>query len=275
MRLEFTKMHGLGNDFVVVDAWQADLTLSPAQLRHLAHRRLGVGCDQVLILRQSAHEDVHFTYETYNADGRPAGQCGNGVRCLARFTADQGYAPPKAQARTGDHLVALELHDNDSVSVDFGPPQLNPEAIPFAQPTEQARYALEVAGTEYSIAAVSLGNPHAVLTVPAVEKAPVHTLGPDIETHPNFPQQANVGFMEIVSRAHIRLRVWERGVGETRACGSGACAAMVAGRLSGELDAAVTVSLPGGNLQVHWAGDETAVILRGPAEYAYTGSIEL
>ena len=275
MRLDFTKMHGLGNDFVLIDGWEAAPELTTDQRRRLARRRTGIGCDQLLVLRPADGDGADYAYDIYNADGRPAGQCGNGARCLARYAADRGYAGARQRARTASGEVALELHDDGTVTVDMGPPRLEPGDIPFVHRTRQARYELDVGGHEYQVAAVSMGNPHAVLTVDAAASAPVHDLGPRIETHPRFPEHANVGFMEIVTPRHIRLRVWERGAGETPACGTGACAAAVAGRLADELDEAVTVSLPGGDLGVRWAGEGASVLMRGPAEYAYTGTVEL
>ncbi len=276
MRLNFTKMHSLGNDFVVFDAWDREISLTTAQLRKVADRRVGIGCDQVLFLDSDSDPDIHFSYRIYNADGQPAEQCGNGARCLARHAADRGYADPSNQrARAPSGEVTLQLHDDGLVSVDMGVPRLEPDEIPFSHRGRHPAYVLEVSGKEYSIGAVSMGNPHAVLTVDAIASAPVNVLGPRIETHPKFPRHANVGFMEISTPRHIRLRVWERGVGETPGCGTGACAAMVAGRLAGELQEDVVVSLPGGDLHVHWEGEGQPVVLRGSAEYAYTGSVEL
>ena len=276
MRLEFTKMHSLGNDFVVFDAWEHEVSLSAAQLRKVADRRVGIGCDQILILDPDSDPDFQFSYRIYNADGQSVEQCGNGARCLARYAADRGYADPSGQrAHAPSGEVALELHDDGSVSADMGVPRLEPDEIPFSHRGREIAYALEVGGQEYTIGAVSMGNPHAVLTVDAIGSAPVNTLGPRIETHPKFPRHANVGFMEISTPRHIRLRVWERGVGETPGCGTGACAAVVAGRIAGELQEDVVVSLPGGDLQVHWGGEGQSVVLRGSAEYAYTGSVEL
>ncbi len=275
MRLDFTKMHSLGNDFVVLDAWDREISLATAQLRRIADRRVGVGCDQVLILSPDPDPDVQFSYRIYNADGQPVEQCGNGARCLGRYAADHQYADPSNQrARAPSGEVALHLHEDGSVSVNMGTPRLEPDDIPFSHRGRAPAYAIEVSGKEYSIAAVSMGNPHAVLTVDAVNSAPVKTLGPRIETHPKFPRHVNVGFMEISTPRHIRLRVWERGVGETPGCGTGACAAVVAGGLAGELQAEVVVSLPGGDLQVNWEGEGSPVVLRGSAEYAYTGSVE-
>ncbi len=274
MRLDFTKMHSLGNDFVVLDAWAREISLTPSQLRRIADRRAGVGCDQILFL--DPDPDVDFAYRVHNADGQPAGQCGNGARCLARYAADRGYADSERQrARAPSGEVALRLRDDGSVSVDMGVPRLEPDEIPFSHRGRQSSYALEVGGEDLSLGAVSMGNPHAVLTVDSVPSAPVRELGPRVETHPKFPRRANVGFMEISTPRHIRLRVWERGVGETPGCGTGACAAVVVGRLAGELREDVAVSLPGGDLQVRWEGEGRSVTLRGSAEYAYTGSLEL
>ena len=269
-------MHSLGNDFVVFDGWDSEISLTTAQVKRVANRRLGVGCDQVLLLEPDSDPDINFSYRIYNADGQSVEQCGNGARCLARYAADRGYAGPSNQhARAPSGGVRLQLHDDGSVSVDMGVPRLEPDEIPFSHRGRQPAYVLEVSGQEYSLAVVSMGNPHAVLTVDAIGSAPVHTLGPRIESHPKFPRHANVGFMEISSPRHIRLRVWERGVGETPGCGTGACAAVVAGRLVGELQEEVAVSLPGGNLEVRWEGEGQPVLLRGSAEYAYTGSVEL
>lgn len=276
MRLDFTKMHSLGNDFVVLDAWDREVSLTVAQLRRIADRRVGVGCDQVLFLDSDPDPDIHFSYRIYNADGQSVEQCGNGARCLGRYAADRKYADASNQrARAPSGEVVLQLHEDGSVSVNMGTPRLEPDEIPFSNRGRHPAYVLEVGGQEYSIAAVSMGNPHAVLTVDAIGSAPVNILGPRIETHPRFPRHANVGFMEISTPRHIRLRVWERGVGETPGCGTGACAAVVAGRLAGELQEDVVVSLPGGDLQVHWEGEGQPVVLRGSAEYAYTGSVEL
>jgi len=276
MRLNFTKMHSLGNDFVVLDAWEHKISPNTAQVRHLANRRTGIGCDQVLILSRPSSAEAQFSYQIYNADGRAAEQCGNGARCLGRYAADRGYGEKELQADSPGGTVALQVHDDDSVTVNMGMPKLMPDDIPFTERKRQITYLLEVGGQEHEISAVSMGNPHAVLEVDSAESAPVHTIGPRIETHPRFPQHANVGFMEISTPRHLRLRVWERGVGETPGCGSGACAAVVAGRLREQLGDAVTVSMPGGDLEVQWDGDENhPVLLRGSAEYSFEGNVQV
>ncbi len=275
MQLPFTKMQSLGNDFVVFDAWDQELSLTQTQIRHLADRRTGIGCDQVLILDSCPDDKVQYAYRIYNANGGEVEQCGNGARCLGRYAADHNYASAQQKAMSPCGPIELELHDDATISVNMGLPRLEPSEVPFMERRRQATYDLEIGGQEYAVAAVSMGNPHAVLTVDAVNSAPVKKLAPRIETHPRFPQHTNVGFMEISTPQHIRLRVWERGVGETPGCGTGACAAVVAGRLSGELEESVTVSLPGGDLNVRWAGEGQVVFLRGSAEYAFQGTIEL
>ena len=276
MQLNFTKMHSLGNDFIVFDAWKREISLTSAQIRHLADRRVGIGCDQILILDAPAGNGTHFAYRIYNANGQAVEQCGNGARCLGRYAHDRGYAAEARQhAESPCGMVALELHDDTSVSVDMGIPKLAPDEVPFTHRHQQTAYTLEIGGREHSIAALSIGNPHAVLTVDAIDSAPMHSLAPRIETHPRFPRHANVGFMEISTPRHIRLRVWERGVGETPGCGTGACAAVVAGRLAGKLEEHVTVSLPGGDLHVQWPGEDRPVLLRGSAEYAFQGTVDV
>ena len=274
MQIPFTKMHGLGNDFVVVDAFVHPLELTSEQVRGIADRRRGIGCDQLLMVLPGDAE-ADFSYDIRNADGTSAGQCGNGARCLARFAADLGYAGTRQRVRAPSGMIEMEIGEDASVRVDMGAPGLSPDEVPFDAPERQDRYALEVAGRAVEIAAVSIGNPHAVLEVDSADEAQVADLGPLIETHPGFPQGANVGFLEIEDAQNVRLRVWERGAGETTACGSGACAAVVAGRLTGALGARVSVHLPGGVLRVDWHGEGESVHLRGAAEYAFSGTIEL
>ena len=276
MRLQFTKMQSLGNDFVVLDARKQDVILALNHIQHLANRRTGIGCDQILVIDLPSNKTSNFSYLIYNADGQSVEQCGNGVRCLARYALDRGYGELQMQADSPAGPIAIHIHEDDSVTVDMGAPRLIPDDIPFVHRERQPSYALDLGNNSYQISAVSLGNPHAVLEVDSANSAPVHTLGSRIESHPRFPQRTNVGFMEIVTPHHVRLRVWERGVGETPGCGSGACAAVVAGRLLEKLEDTVTVSLPGGDLEVQWSGDETqSVQLRGSAEYSFTGNIQL
>jgi diaminopimelate epimerase len=276
MQLTFTKMHGLGNDFVVLDATRAPITLDAAQVRALADRRLGIGCDQVLLIEPSTDPAADFRYRIFNADGHEVEQCGNGARCLARYLRDAGLTgKDRIVIDTRAGLIELSVGTDGQVTVDMGVPHLEPAKIPFLAESQAPRYILEVAGAAHEIGAVSMGNPHAVLTVADVASAPVQTLGPLIEYHERFPNRVNVGFMQIVDRTHIRLRVFERGAGETLACGTGACGAVVVGRVQGALDECVTVTLPGGDLVVCWAGEGQPVRMTGPATHVYEGRIEL
>ena len=276
MLLRFTKMHGLGNDFVVIDAVSQAVTLSAAQIALLAHRRLGVGCDQVLLVEAPHLGGVDFRYRIYNADGGEVEQCGNGARCFARFVRDKGLTDKqRIRVETAAGIIELQVQPNDQVTVNMGEPRFEPAQIPFEAEAPAAQYTLEVAGQALRIGAVSMGNPHAVLRVTDVASAAVASLGPAIEAHPRFPRRVNVGFMQIVDRGHIKLRVFERGVGETLACGTGACAAVVVGRQQGELDAQVEVDLPGGRLHIDWGGQGQPVWMTGPAVSVFEGSIEL
>lgn len=276
MKLRFSKMHGLGNDFVVLDGIRQALDLEPAQVRLLANRRLGVGCDQVLLIEPSHAASADFRYRIFNADGEEVEQCGNGARCCARFVRDKGYTQAqqiRVETRAG--LLRLQTEDDGQVTVDMGVPCLTPADIPFEAPAMAPSYDLDVDGERFEISAVSMGNPHAVLSVDNVQTAPVAQLGPRIESHPRFPNRVNVGFMQTVARDHIRLRVYERGTGETLACGSGACAAVVAGRVCGLLDERVAVDLPGGRLMIRWSEHNAPVLMTGPATPVYEGTIEL
>jgi diaminopimelate epimerase len=276
MELKFTKMHGLGNDFVVIDAITQVVTLTPSQIRHLADRRHGIGCDQLLLVEKSDRPDSQFRYRIFNANGGEVEQCGNGARCFARFVRARGLtSADRIRVHTSAGLLELILHDDGQVTVDMGVPRLEPAAIPFEANERAPLYALSVDGDAYQVGAVSMGNPHAILQVPHIDSAPVARLGPAIESHPRFPRHVNVGFMEVVSRNRIRLRVFERGAGETLACGSGACAAVVAGRIQGLLDDTVTTELRGGDLVVSWAGDDRPVLMKGPATFVFEGTIQL
>ena len=275
MRIDFTKMHGLGNDFVVIDATHGPVSLDGAQVRRLADRRLGVGCDQVLLV-EPGDQDADFGYRIFNADGGEVAQCGNGARCFARYVRDKGLTTrDDLRVRTRSGLLELHLQPDGQVTVNMGVPRLEPEQIPFRAPARAPRYALAVHDETLQIGAVSLGNPHAVIDVPSVAHAPVERLGPLVEHHDRFPERVNVGFMQVLSRDCIRLRVWERGAGETPACGSGACAAVVVGRVQELLDARVTVELRGGHLVVSWEGEGRPVFMTGPATSVYEGSIDL
>ncbi|RJQ48902.1 MAG: diaminopimelate epimerase [Gammaproteobacteria bacterium] len=276
MHLKFTKMHGLGNDFVVINAISQAVALTSEQIRFLADRHFGVGCDQVLLVESARSKGVDFAYRIYNADGGEVEQCGNGARCFMRFVRDQGLsAKNELVVETMYGVIRPRLEQDGQVTVSMGVPRLLPQDIPFLADQEALSYALEVEGKTYQIGAVSMGNPHAVLQVEDVQRAPVSTLGPLIERHARFPRGANAGFMRIVDRANIELRVFERGAGETLACGSGACAAMVVARLRGQVDDKVTVALPGGRLQIAWRGAGEEVHMTGPAVSVYEGEIEL
>ena len=276
MRLRFTKMHGLGNDFVVIDGISQKVRLSPERVRQLADRHMGIGCDQVLLVEAPEHTDVDFRYRIFNADGNEVENCGNGARCFARFVRERKLTGRRRiRVETAAGHMELIVEDNDEVTVNMGAPELTPSRIPFQADRQATHYPLEVAGETHSIAALSMGNPHAVLRVDEVDTAPVGQLGPLIEAHPRFPQRVNVGFMQVLEPDAIRLRVYERGVGETLACGTGACAAVVAGIQSGWLNTAVTVHLRGGALHVRWPGLNQAVMMTGPAVSVFHGQIRL
>jgi diaminopimelate epimerase len=275
MKLHFTKMHGLGNDFVVLDGTRGTLDLSPTLVRELADRRFGIGCDQLLVVEPPRDPGTDFHYRIFNADGSEVEQCGNGARCFARFVREQGLTDKdEIPVGTAGGPIHLFIEPDGQVRVNMGAPILEPPRIPFLVPTQALDYPLEVAGETLTIGAVSMGNPHAVLRVADVESAPVALLGPQIEHHPRFPARVNVGFMQVIDSDHIRLRVHERGSGETLACGTGACAAVVAGRLWGILGERVRVSLPGGDLVIQWLGGSKPVWMTGPATTVYQGEIE-
>jgi diaminopimelate epimerase len=275
MTLRFTKMHGLGNDFVVIDGIDQAVALDPARIRRLADRHLGVGCDQVLLVEASDRPDADFRYRIFNADGGEVEQCGNGARCFARFVRDRGLTDKDdLRVATASDLLRLQIQPDGRVAVDMGQPKLEPSEIPFFATERAKRYAIAADGMDMEIGVVSMGNPHAVLVVGDVDQAPVAHLGPLLERHGRFPRRANIGFMQVVAPDHIRLRVFERGVGETLACGSGACAAAVIGRLWGLLWPNIRVELPGGELTIHWAGEGEPVTMIGPAETVFEGRIE-
>jgi diaminopimelate epimerase len=276
MKLNFAKMHGLGNDFMVLDALGAGVKLSDARVRELADRRTGIGFDQLLLLETPNGKEFHANYRIFNADGGEVEQCGNGVRCVARYLANHGVVKQGA-VRLGTIAgpVQAELQDGGLVRANMGVPRLEPSDIPFTAAARAMEYDLDMDGRSVKIGAVSMGNPHAILDVPDVESAPVAELGPRIEHHPRFPKRANVGFASWQGRTAMRLRVWERGTGETLACGTGACAAVVWGRLLGWLDPEVEVQLRGGRLVVSWDGEGKPVWMTGPAVTVYEGQIEL
>jgi diaminopimelate epimerase len=276
MRIDFTKMHGLGNDFIVFDASAGAALPTVAQWRRLSARHTGIGFDQALVLEPPKRPDTAVFYRIFNADGIEVEQCGNGARCIAALLHRRGKA--SAGNLTMDSpagLIHARVLDTQTVSVDMGVPNFNPASLPFEASSEAHVYPLDVAGTQVELGAVSMGNPHAVLTVASVDAAPVDRLGPAIESHKRFPKRVNVGFMEIVDRTHINLRVYERGTGETLACGTGACAAVAVGRHHGRLDSDVHVRVRGGQLRVNWAGRGEPIWLTGPAEVSFEGRVEL
>lgn len=274
--LRFTKMHGLGNDFIVIDGITQPLQLSPEQIRKLADRHFGIGFDQLLLVEPPGQPDVDFQYRIFNADGGEVEQCGNGARCFARFVRDQRLTNKRViRVQTRNGVLELKVTKEGWVVVDMGVPRLEPAAIPFQADQRGITYTLEADGASYEISAVSMGNPHAVLLVDDVDTAPVETLGPVLERHPRFPERVNVGFMQVVSRDRIRLRVFERGVGETLACGTGACAAVVAGILRGLLDHRVEVAVRGGSLAIEWRGEGAPVMMEGPATRVFEGQAKL
>jgi diaminopimelate epimerase len=271
-RLRFTKMQGLGNDFVVLDGVHERIELEPGQLRALADRHFGVGCDQVLLVERAQGPDADFRYRIFNADGGEVEQCGNGARCFVHFVRSKGLTDRRRlRVETAGGIIEPALEADGRVSVDMGMPRFGAEEIPFLGGTGAPAEALEVDGTTVLISALSLGNPHAVQQVDDVDAAPVTTQGPRIEAHPRFPRRVNAGYMQVVDRATIRLRVWERGAGETLACGTGACAAVVAGVRRGVLDPQVRVLTRGGALSVAWSGEGSPVIMTGPAETVFEG----
>jgi len=276
MILKFTKMHGAGNDFVVLDGVRQRIELMPEQLRLLADRHFGVGCDQILLVEKTQNPAADFRYRIFNADGGEVEQCGNGARCFVRFVHDQGLTHKREiVVETQSGLISPRLQDDGRVTVNMGAPIFEPARIPFVGDSEAAEHRLDVNGTTVAITAVSMGNPHAVQVVTDVNTAPVQELGALIERHPRFPQRVNAGFMQILDRQHIRLRVYERGAGETLSCGTGACAAVVAGIRRGLLDAEVQVATHGGNLTIEWQGAGQPVRMTGPAVVVFEGEISL
>ena len=279
MMLEFAKMHGLGNDFMVLDLVSQDFAPEPEQIRQWSDRRTGVGFDQLLTVEPPTEPDADFRYRIFNADGQEAEQCGNGARCVAIYIGHRQLSPkPRLTLQTEAGPIATEIIDAATVEVDMGAPRLGPEKVPFAEAHAEAAGPLSyylLAGTErWETTPVSMGNPHGVLFVDNISEAPVAEVGAALTNHPFFPDAANIGFCQIVDPGFIRLRVFERGVGETRACGTGACAAVAAGRLHGRLAERVKVSLPGGKARVCWQGRDATVRMTGPATLVYEGSIE-
>ncbi len=276
MLLHFTKMHGLGNDFMVVDLVTQRARLRDEQIRQLADRHFGIGFDQLLIVEPPRDPDLDFRYRIFNADGSEVENCGNGARCFARFVRDQRLTHKhEIRVETAGGPLTLVIQEDGRVSVDMGAPRFAPESLPFEAAQDLPRHALEVDGERLEIGVVSMGNPHAVLRVDDVDGAPVARLGPAIESHPRFPKRVNAGFMQVVSPHEIRLRVYERGSGETLACGTGACAAVASGIRQGLLESPVKVHLPGGELTIDWAGDGAPLTMTGPAERVFEGRVPL
>jgi diaminopimelate epimerase len=276
VRLKFTKMQGLGNDFVVIDALSRPVSLTAAQVRFLADRHFGVGCDQVLLVERPTRPEADFRYRIFNADGGEVEQCGNGARCFVRFVRERGLtAKDEISAETLAGVIVPRLERDGQVTVNMGVPRFEPDEVPFRAARRQSTYPLELAGRTVQVAVVSMGNPHAVQVVADVDAAPVASEGPLIEGHPAFPQRVNAGFMQVLDRAYIRLRVYERGAGETLACGTGACAAVVTGIQRGLLDTPVRVSTRGGDLLVGWGGEGQPVWMTGPAQTVFEGEIEI
>lgn len=277
MTIHFTKMHGLGNDFMVIDAINQTINLTPEQIRLWADRHFGIGFDQLLIVEPPKTADTLFTYRIFNADGGEVEQCGNGARCFARFVRDKKLTDKKEiPVGTASGRIVLHITESGDVTVDMGHPVFTPAKIPFVTEHQANNYTLILDdGSQWLIDALSMGNPHAVLQVENIDTAPVGHIGPIIEHHPQFPKRVNVGFMQIIDRQHIRLRVFERGSGETLACGTGACAAVVSGIRRGLLDSPCQVQVRGGNLSVAWAGNpEDAVLMTGPAQSVFEGQID-
>ena len=276
MRLNFTKMHGLGNDFVVLDGIRQTLSLTPDHIRKIADRRFGIGCDQVLVVERAQNAGVDFRYRIYNSDGGEVENCGNGARCFAHFVRAKGLtAKTEIAVEILSGVIHPRIEDDGQVTVDMGVPRLQPSEVPFEADSRQDIYTLELNAESVQVFVLSMGNPHAVQIVDNVDNAPVSIQGPLIEHHRRFPRRVNAGYMQILDPGHIRLRVYERGVGETLACGTGACAAVVAGRLAQRLQETVDVALRGGHLRIAWKGEGQPVWMTGPASSVFEGNIDL
>lgn len=276
MKIKFSKMQGLGNDFVVIDAISQKVSLSAQQIRRIAHRHFGIGCDQLLLVETPIIANADFRYRIFNADGGEVEQCGNGARCFVKFVYEQGLTDKREiWVQTASGMISPRLESDDLVTVDMGMPRFVPADIPFATDHQAPTYALDVSGESVEVSVLSMGNPHAIQVVEDVANAPVAMQGPLIESHPRFPQRVNAGFMQIMNLHEIQLRVYERGSGETLACGTGACAAVVAGIRLGHLQSPVKVSTRGGKLTINWAGDNHPVLMTGPAETVFEGILDL
>jgi diaminopimelate epimerase len=276
MRMRFAKMQGQGNDFVVVDGVRQHVDLTPERVRRLADRHFGVGFDQLLLVEKPGAPGNDFRYRIFNADGGEVEQCGNGARCFARFVRDEGLTDKdEIRVETARGVIVPVIGPAGTVTVDMGAPRFEPAEVPFVAAARKPTYTLEVDGTRIEVSVLSMGNPHAVQVVEDVERAPVTTQGPRIEHHAAFPKRVNAGYMQVVDRAHVRLRVWERGAGETLACGTGACAAVVAGIERGLLDADVSVATHGGTLRIRWPGPGQPVMMTGDAVRVFDGEIDI
>lgn len=276
MEIKFTKMHGLGNDFVMIDAINQDISLDVNQVQFISDRHFGIGCDQLLLVEKSDSVNADFRYRIYNPNGEEAEQCGNGARCFAQFIHNEGLTDKtEIPVLTSNGRIVLYLQNNGHVTVDMGLPILAPKDIPFQADHVQASYNIDIADEKISLSAVSMGNPHAVIIVDDVTTAEVKRIGKLLQNNNCFPNSVNVGFMQIVDSTHINLRVYERVIGETQACGSGSCAAVVAGRMQGLLEETVKVRLLGGNLSIHWEGDKYPVMMTGSTSTVFKGKIML
>jgi diaminopimelate epimerase len=276
MRLRFAKMHGQGNDFVVIDGVRQRVSLSAGEVRALADRHFGIGCDQLLVVEKPGSPENDFRYRIFNADGGEVEQCGNGARCFARFVLDEGLTDKREiRVETASGVIRPKIEASGEITVDMGAPRFAPAEVPFTADEARIVYPLVVAGVTRQVSVLSMGNPHAVQVVEDVERAPVATEGPLIENHPAFPKRVNAGYMQPLSRGHVRLRVWERGAGETLACGTGACAAVVAGIRRGLLAEEVLVTTRGGDLKIRWMGDNRPVMMTGDAVRVFDGEVEV
>ncbi len=276
MEYQFTKMHGIGNDFVVFDTYTQPLTLSREQVRHIADRQFGIGCDQVLLLEPAKNPETDVCYRIFNADGGEVMQCGNGARCAAVYLREKGLVKKdRIIAETGEGRLTLQFDTNDCVTVDMGVPEFEPAKIPLKADEKKEEYKLSLGDDELTFGAVSLGNPHAVIIVDDVDSTPVNVIGPTVQLSGAFPESVNVGFIEILNQQAFKLRVFERGSGETLACGSGACAAMVIACQQGYLEGTIDAELRGGHLTIRWEGEGEPVYMTGPATTVFEGKIEL
>ncbi len=276
MLLHFTKMHGLGNDFMVIDSVTQNVTITSDRVRKWSDRHTGIGFDQLLIIAPPSHPDIDFSYRIFNADGSEVEQCGNGARCFAKFVRDKRLTSKKhIIVETASGIIELHVLTNNQIRVNMGKPRLQPTEIPLKVQQQATSYTLFVEQQSIEFSAVSMGNPHAVLRAEDLELAPVATLGPKIEHHPLFPNKVNVGFLEVLDRHHAKLRVWERGAGETQACGTGACAAAVTAIQNNWMDSPINIKLAGGTLTIEWDKNDSPVFMTGNAVTVYEGKIQL